>query len=904
MAFNRNSTIRATLNTATAYVTDGLVLRLDGAVNVADTAGSVTSWTEDGGGLVFEPLAGNPATSTSPGGAASVNFEGVGLREMAVTGLPTGSASRTLMICWATAEGAGQFGGFGWGAESNDQSFKILANPSDEIAIDTFGVGNALVLGSAGDGWRINTATYDGTTVKGYNGVTQAGGDWAKALNTGTTQTDIMLSFSGNATSGEVGAVFVYNRVLSASEIAQNVTYLNNRFITDIAAPSITAFALSNPSSVTLNWAFESDEGGTFDLVVTTSATTPNNTQIEAGQDHTGAAAAYSALDQNLSAGTNSGLATGLSASETYYGHLLARDNVPNAAASQTSAGVATLAPDVTAPIFSVTNTTPGVGGVTVEWTTDEANGTGYLYVSANAVENAATVKTGTAKAVSTTGAQVITVSGLTADEAYYHHLLHEDAAGNSNAVVSTAFTTASGAATSLGFYSDAITLTFGTSYTTGRYWNGEDAYVVRPPGGVVTITATTPTALGNNAAPANFGDNRVRHGTMLNYNLGGGGNAQAFDSHEPSGWGTSIVMPYSSSRQADPALTGSPIVVSAEGSIIKSISIVDGDISIWPGRPPVMLTDAGVLTIVDSAPPANAFRPSPHIASKAHRWTTADVDLTLVPSNLTVAASAPSYAAALAKVERMHMMGHTVGFQNRQIRPTNHQREYGADIGRDTAYALLLAMTNAVTTEQRERLIYGIVQIGIDVYDRYTVGGQWLPDGGVNVAEKVALVTAATLLDDAGIKAVADNNDLHEDAQIWVLTGSDIGRGVEPYIASDVGDPEWGNKHATFPVQDSRAESVQYRDINTRSQIPSALACQMITGARAVWNYQPYFDYADRVMERNFFDSGETLGGGRFPSGGTIYNGNYVGDNPIGPFAQNMWALYRASYGNAIWNR
>ena len=74
---------------------------------------------------------------------------------------------------------------------------------------------------------------------------------------------------------------------------------------------------------------------------------------------------------------------------------------------------------------------------------------------------------------------------------------------------------------------------------------------------------------------------------------------------------------------------------------------------------------------------------------------------------------------------------------------------------------------------------------------------------------------------------------------------------------------------------------------------IGAALACQMITGASAVWNWQAHFDYADRITERPFH-----------------YNTNapyadfYKGPRPIKNSHRNMWDAYRSSCGTAIWNR
>ena len=141
------------------------------------------------------------------------------------------------------------------------------------------------------------------------------------------------------------------------------------------------------------------------------------------------------------------------------------------------------------------------------------------------------------------------------------------------------------------------------------------------------------------------------------------------------------------------------------------------------------------------------------------------------------------------------------------------------------------------------------------------------------------------------------------DDRTIFYLTANDTGRtleaGHEQYIASDEGDPEWGEQHTHQDKRDDRSEWSTYRDINTRGIVGAALACQMISGARANWNWQAHLDYADRVMERDFFASGETL-----DWGGTNFVKNYSAGNPVPNFQKDMWSSFRASYGGAIWNR
>jgi len=480
---------------------------------------------------------------------------------------------------------------------------------------------------------------------------------------------------------------------------------------------------------------------------------------------------------------------------------------------------------------------------------------------------------------------------------------------------------------TRIGVYSDAITFTFDTNYTVGTYWNG-DPWVLRPGGGDVTITATSPTMLGDGTIADSIGVNRVRHGSMWNWNTGSeaelptGGSIQGtgtsdngWDSHNPkidSGGGNTITnaAQYSDVRNIDPENTGVDFVASTAGAFMKALSDLDTT-SLENEARPQILEEVGLLTVVDTAPPANAFRPGAHTTTKAHRWLTSDLDFSAVPSGLTAPASAPTYATALSKVEKHHIMGSLNYDSNRILMPSGSMHDYGANNAEAIVQAVLLAMTDGVTTEERETLLKSVVQIGIDVYDRYNEGGRWNPLGGLYTGYKLPLVLAATLLDDTSIKAVADANPnntdvfeaFHEDRQIWVLTSSDTGRtldgGNEQYIASDEGDPEWGEQHTKQNGRDDRRENATYRAINHQYIVPAALACQMITGARTNWNWQPFFDYADRIMERDWFASGETIFGT-----GTVWIDENTDSNTVSNFHQDMWTSFRASYGGAIWNR
>lgn len=97
-------------------------------------------------------------------------------------------------------------------------------------------------------------------------------------------------------------------------------------------------------------------------------------------------------------------------------------------------------APALTSPTASATGQATASGSVT----TDEGNGTLFYLTTANASEAASNIiSLGDSQAVSATGVQSVTITGLTADTAYYTHYVHQDAAGNNSTVsVSAQFTT------------------------------------------------------------------------------------------------------------------------------------------------------------------------------------------------------------------------------------------------------------------------------------------------------------------------------------------------------------------------------------------------------------------------------------------------------------------------------
>ena len=102
----------------------------------------------------------------------------------------------------------------------------------------------------------------------------------------------------------------------------------------DVTAPVLTSpFGLPLGDTSAFQGVTTNEATGTLYFVLTTSATPPSAAQVKAGQDHTGAAAAYAFGQAVSSTGIKSNTATGLTSNTAYYGYLMHED----AAANQSS---------------------------------------------------------------------------------------------------------------------------------------------------------------------------------------------------------------------------------------------------------------------------------------------------------------------------------------------------------------------------------------------------------------------------------------------------------------------------------------------------------------------------------------------------------------------------------------
>jgi len=183
----------------------------------------------------------------------------------------------------------------------------------------------------------------------------------------------------------------VFDKELSSAEISDLYGSLGagNSFglvsSGDSTAPTLTSASVTSVGTTTGTGNVTTDEGnGTLYSVVSTSATAPSAAQIQAGQDHTGAAAVWAGNQAVSSTGAKTFSITGLTVSTAYYAHFQHKDAANNNSTVVTSAQFTTTTPDTTAPTLtgSVTSSALTTTSYTATWPSgsDNVAVTGYEY--------------------------------------------------------------------------------------------------------------------------------------------------------------------------------------------------------------------------------------------------------------------------------------------------------------------------------------------------------------------------------------------------------------------------------------------------------------------------------------------------------------------------------------------
>ena len=367
------------------------------------------------------------------------------------------------------------------------------------------------------------------------------------------------------------------------------------------------------------------------------------------------------------------------------------------------------------------------------------------------------------------------------------------------------------------------ITWTFNKEYPCGRFLEGRgDWWVIGP----VTITSVSP-------VPSNG-----LHGSMINPKGSNGGHA--FDSRDSSyGYDSRLAVQFPSTLQPDTSLLSSisnPLTTNCQ----IGTSGPKGWLTYDSRRCSLSYAKTvAVLTVLNTVPPTDAFRPSYSSNTKTiYRLSQVRNDLLL---NLQPPPNIPSIQTLERQFERpwIDFIG---GWYGRHSHPSDNMMDYGYYMTEDLSDAILYLQLNV---PNKQILLERFLQYGIDLEGVALSGGYWPADGGHDSGRYVSFVTAGYLL----------QNPKMQYPLSWMsspIKENNFGETCQTYFDSQ-NVARWGLRYWQDPTRaDWKDELNAYRTCCTSSAwVGQALTIRLLH-LDTTLERQAYLYYVDRWMIEN----------------------------------------------------
>lgn len=343
-----------------------------------------------------------------------------------------------------------------------------------------------------------------------------------------------------------------------------------------------------------------------------------------------------------------------------------------------------------------------------------------------------------------------------------------------------------------------------------------------------------------------------------------GGSSLQAFDGYI----GQAQHVGYQHVLNKDPGATGAALAVT-EGTIVKVASRTAN----VPTSGFVMPEKMAAFTILNGTPPTAApdlyFRPGINATTKDLWVSTADLDLTMLPS-LSAVTGAPAAIDVFYRLNRIHTNFMAANHNSSMNTASPYENKYGREYARDVADALLLMCLTATSAANKIALARCLVQIGIDMTDAFESGkhSDATAFGATSHGRKAALAFASLVTSNARMAtALADTTWTADDRTIVPITLAMTTRPSDPYDAGLIGSADWTSSQAdatTYPATfwtSAEGANVQYRHIYSVTAFGLYCGMTLIPGLETEYNYAPFFTYMERYWTeetaRSFAGSG-----------------------------------------------
>jgi len=317
--------------------------------------------------------------------------------------------------------------------------------------------------------------------------------------------------------------------------------------------------------------------------------------------------------------------------------------------------------------------------------------------------------------------------------------------------------------------------------------------------------------------------------------------------------------------------------------SLVSTVSHADDERHkhIYPHFEPSSspLKSAAVLTCLSAPVPPDTFRPA-YCGPKDRLYRASELHRELLPS----VARVPD-TPDLALYERIFQrpwIDHTYTWVGRSTHPTENMPDYGREISRAVSDASLLLMLD-FTPEEKEKLLIGFVQNGLDLWGIVQAGGGWRANGGHASGRKWPIVFAGLLFQDVAMQH--PQAEFGEDMQTYYGKGWTGATALWRIVRRSGLRPEHEHLH---PSEWPEMMPEGYRRCCTAlAWVGTALSARMMH-AEDVWDHPAFFDYVDRWMTEDDTEQIEAIRKhwGRAPD---IRQGE-----TWSKFTDQMWAAYR----------
>lgn len=221
-------------------VMEGLVLRLETDAGLTSDLDRVTSWADSSGFGHHLVAQGDPSiiAALTPSGAPAIAFDGEqDLLERTLTAgaLPIGNTDRTLFFVVNYIAQNGVASGVAYGDKSHNETFGLVADRRDsDLTLQGYGAGDKdSNVPAAGQGWIVQSAVLDNDQYAHFlNGTLIDNGSHVFATDPKRLVIGAEIGGLGESQL-EVAAVLMYDRALSAAEMAEVEGYLQGKYITE-----------------------------------------------------------------------------------------------------------------------------------------------------------------------------------------------------------------------------------------------------------------------------------------------------------------------------------------------------------------------------------------------------------------------------------------------------------------------------------------------------------------------------------------------------------------------------------------------------------------------------------------------------------------------------------------------